>query len=77
VKDLSDFIETPPVHSSIHSENHIDDNASNERLILIKSGCTFEEVRALALRNRSTHPEETVQWHKEQNNTYTLNRVVK
>jgi hypothetical protein len=61
--DLSDFIETP------HYEH--------EQEILIKSGCTFEEVRSMAIHCRTTHPNESVQWRKDTNNTYTLNRVVK
>jgi hypothetical protein len=47
-----------------------------ETLIIIKSGCSFEEVRTLAMQNRAIHPDEPVVWMKV-NNAYTLSRVVK
>jgi hypothetical protein len=46
-----------------------------EKRTLIKGGCTFEEARDLAIRNRTTHPRESVEWYKCENNTYVVFRV--
>lgn len=67
--DLSDFI-------PVTKDEVVVEKIPKETVVLIKQGCSFSEVIALATQNRTTHPNEPVEWQKDSNGTFTLTRVV-
>ncbi len=71
--DLSNFMALPQEQETV---NKVQSKELPETTLLIKRGCSFNEVLTMATQNRKTHPNEPVEWFPDGNGTYTLNRVV-
>lgn len=72
--NLSDFVDVP-------EETVVEQNESDEKMVLIHKGMIFSDLWDLAQQTRKTHPEEPVEWYidgkKDEVNTYALWRAVK
>jgi len=65
--DLTDFVPELTAEAIIRNSLIVE-----EKHTIIKSGCTFEDARNIAIQCRSTHPNESVGWYKCDDNAYVV-----
>ncbi len=65
--NLSDFVPDLPCDTA----------PTNEWRVALKKKCAYKDLIELALQNRKTHPNDTLEWELDGKDTYTLYVIVK